>query len=160
MSKCNCNYRNGSDNQDFLVSVPGGTDADATYIIGLTHNTCGGRKMLVADATHPVTANLEAVAIGAPVNVGNGALCQECVIAGTVTYKACGACEPRTEYVSTQCCLPCSSTTTPNVALGEVVASPKPITYYQQSGCGCCQGTYPWTNQIAITTSINVTPAT
>jgi hypothetical protein len=40
-----------------------------------------------------------------------------------------------------------------------VAASPKPITYYQNNGCGCCQGTYPCTNRIAITTSINVTTA-
>jgi hypothetical protein len=38
-----------------------------------------------------------------------------------------------------------------------VAASPKPITYYQNNGCGCCQGTRPCTNQIALTTSIEVT---
>ena len=155
----NCNCKNGTDVQDFLVSVPGGTEANATYALGLTHYTCGGRKMLVADTTHPVVSNLTAKAIGEPVDIGNGALCQECQIAGTVTYKPCNSCEPRTEYVTTQVCLPCFDATSPTLALGTVVASPKAISYYQNNGCGCCAGTYPCTNQIAITTSINVTPA-
>lgn len=156
---CNCNCKNGSDVQDFLTLVSGGTAANANYIIGLTHYTCGGRKMLVADATHPVIAQLEATPIGQPVDVGNGTYCQECQIAGTVTYKPCGSCTPRTEYVTTQCCLPCSTAVQPKIGIGDVVASPKAITYYQNNGCGCCAGTYPYTNQIAITTSINVTTA-
>ena len=40
---------------------------------------------------------------------------------------------------------------------GEVKASPKPIKYYINNGCGCCQGTRPCTNQIALNTSIQVT---
>ena len=159
MGNCKCNLRNGSDIQDFLVLVPGGTATDATYALGITHYTCGCRKMLVADSIHPVIANLEATPIGTPIDIGNGAYCQECQIAGTVTYKPCGCCEPRTEYVTTQVCLPCSSAVTPKVGIETVVASPKPITYYQNNGCGCCAGTYPSTNQIAITTSINVATA-
>ena len=34
---CKCRCKNGSDVLDFLTSVPGGTAADATYEIGLTH---------------------------------------------------------------------------------------------------------------------------
>lgn len=157
MANCNCVYKNGSDVLDFLVPFPGGTEANASYVIGLTHNTCGGRKMLVADPTHPVVASLTATPVGAPVNVGNGALCQECQIAGTVTYKPYNSCEPRTEYVSQRVCLPCSEATSPTLTIGEVAASPKPITYYQSDGqCGCCQGTLSCTNRIALTTSINV----
>ena len=155
MRNCNCNCRNGSDVQDFLVSVPGGTDADASYVLGLTHYTCGNRKMAVEDAAHPVKADLTATLVGTPVSVGNNAYCIECLISGTVTYKGCGCCSPRVEYVSYQCCLPCSSTTVPTITIGDVVASPKAITYYQ----GCCQGTYPCTNRIALTTSLNVTTA-
>lgn len=154
-----CKCKNGSDVQDFLLTVPGGTAADATYLLGLTHYTCGGRKMLVSDAVHPVIAQLDVTPIGTPIDAGNGAFCQECQVAGTVTYKPCNSCEPRTEYVTYQCCLPCSSAVTPKLAIETVVASPKPINYYQSNGCGCCQGTYPWTNQIAITTSINVVTA-
>lgn len=156
---CNCNCKNGSDVQDFLVPVAGGTAANATYAIGLTHYTCGGRKMLVADTIHPVIAQLDVTPIGSPIDIGNGAFCQECQIAGTVTYKPCGSCEPRTEYVTTQVCLPCSSDVVPKVGIETVVASPKAITYYRNNGCGCCAGTYSYTNQIAITTSINVATA-
>ena len=156
---CNCNCKNGADAKDFLTLAPGGTATDATYVLGLTHYTCGGRKMLVADPTHPVVCNLTIKALGTPVDVGNGTYCQECQIYGTVTYKPCGSCVPREEYVTFQDCLPCSSTTTPTVTIGTVVASPKPITYYQNNGCGCCSGTYPCTNRIAITTSVNITTA-
>lgn len=151
---CNCKCKkNGSTVLDFLIP----SEAAGVYVIGLTQNTCGGRQMLLNDPTHPVIANLEVKAIGQPINVGNGAYCQECQIAGTVTYCPCGSCSPRTEYVSYQCCLPCSSDAQPTLTIGTVTASPKPITYYQNTGCGCCQGTKPCTNQIALTTSIQVT---
>ena len=159
MAYCNCNVRNGADVQDFLVSVPGGTAANATYQIGLTHYTCGNRKMSLNDQTHPVVANLTATPIGSPIDVGNGSYCQECLIAGTVTYCPCNSCSPQTEYVSKRICLPCSTATSPTLTIGTVVASPKPIMVYVNGGCGCCQQATPCTNQIAITTSINVTPA-
>lgn len=159
MSNCNCNCRckNGSDALDFLLPAPGGTETDAAYIIGLTHNTCGGRNLLVADATHPVLSQLTATPIGQPVDLGNGVLCQECLIAGTVTYCPCNACSPQVEYVSMNVCLPCSTATSPTLTIGKVAASPKPVTVYVNNGeCGCCQQTKPCTKQIAITTSINV----
>lgn len=159
MAYCNCNVRNGSDVQDFLVPNPGNTDADATYQIGLTHFTCGNRKMSLNDQTHPVVANLTATPIGSPIDVGNGSYCQECLIAGTVTYCPCNSCSPQTEYVSKRICLPCSAATSPTLTIGTVAASPKPIMVYVNGGCGCCQQATPCTNQIAITTSINVTPA-
>ena len=159
MCNCKCN-KNGADVQDFLLPAPGGTETDATYVLGLTHNTCGARKMLLSDPAHPVTAALTATAVGTPVNVGNGTFCQECLVSGTVTYKPCGSCEPHTEYVSYQCCLPCPAATSPTLAIGTVAASPKPITFYQTTSCGCCHGTMSCTNKIAITTSINVTAGT
>lgn len=157
---CNCNFKNGQDVQDFLVPVPGGTATDATYEIGLTHFSCGNRQMLLADPTHPVICELTATAVGTPISVGNDAYCQECQIAGTVTYRPCNSCSPRVEYVSKRVCLPCSAATSPTLTIGTVAASPKAITrYVNTGGCGCCQSTKPCTNQIAITTSINVATA-
>ena len=156
MRNCNCCCKNGSEKLDFLIPFPGGTPTDASYEIGLTHFTCGGTKMLLNDPTHPVISQLDVILVGTPVDLGDGNFCQECEIAGTVTYKPCGCCNPRTEYVSYGLCLPCSSAVSPNISLGNVVASPKAINYYQNNGCGCCQGTYQNTNQITITTSINV----
>lgn len=153
-----CNCKNGTDQPDFLTPVPGGTPANATYQLGLTHYTCGCRKMLLADPTHPVIAELTVTPIGTPIDLGNDTFCQECVIAGTVTYCPCNSCSPRVEYVSHRECLPCSSDAVPTITVGTVAASPKPIKVYVNNGCcGCCQKTLPCTNQIAITTSINVT---
>lgn len=157
---CNCNCKNGQDNLDFLVPYPGGTPADATYEIGLTHFTCCRRNMQLVDPLHPVIAQLTATPVGAPIDLGNNAFCQEVQLAGTVTYCPCNSCSPQTEYVSKRICLPCSEATSPILTIGTVAASPKPIMVYQNNGdCGCCQSTKPCTNQIAITTSINVTPA-
>lgn len=158
MGKCNCIIKNGSDVKDLYLAVPGGTEADATYLFGLTHYTCGCQKMLIADVAHPVKADLSIQPVGLPVDVGNGTLCQEFLISGTVTYCPCGSCRPETEYVTYSDCAPCSSPTQAVLALGEVIASPKPIIVYERTSCGCCQKTLPSTNQIVITTSINVTP--
>lgn len=147
------NCKNGSDVPDFLLS----SETTGVYVIGLSHFTCGQRKMLLSDPTHPVVANLAVTPVGEPISVGNSQYCQECLLSGTVTYCPCGSCEPRTEYVSYQCCLPCTSATQPTLTLGEVKASPKPIKYYMNNGCGCCQGVRPCTNVIAITTSVQVT---
>ena len=149
----NCNCKNGQDILDFLLS----TSTDGVYALGLTHYTCGQRKMALSDPSRPVIANLTVAAVGDPISVGNSEYLQECLVSGTVTYCPCGSCEPRTEYVSYQCCLPCTSATQPTLTIGEVTASPKPIKYYIVNGCGCCQGTKPCTNQIALNTSIQVT---
>ncbi len=160
---CNCNCKNGNDKKDFLTPFPGNTPADSTYILGLTHFTCCNRKMALADTEHPVKAELTVTPVGTPIYVGtdgNDSYCQECLIRGTVTYCPCGSCSPQTEYIYHRECLPCSSATTPTITVGTVAASPKPINVYVNNGCcGCCQQTKPCTNQIAITTSLNVTTA-
>ena len=150
---CNCNCKNGSDNLDFLLA----SETAGVYGIGLTHYTCGGRKMLLADPAHPVVTDLQVSPVGNPQDLGNGIYCQEFLLAGTVTYCPCGSCEPRTEYVSLSDCVLTTSATQPKLGIGTVQASPKPITYYMSNGCGCCKATRPCTNQIAITTSIEVT---
>jgi len=150
---CNCNCKNGSDVQDFLTA----SETAGVYVLGLTHYTCGNRKLLVGDASYPAVAELKATAVGQPIDVGNGMYCQECQVSGTVKYKACGCCDAKTEFVNYQCCLPCTTATQPTLTIETVQASPKPITYYENNGCGCCAGVKPCTNQIAITTSIQVT---
>ena len=64
---CNCNCKNGSDVQDFLLS----SETAGVYVLGLTHYTCGNRKMLLADAAHPVISDLQVSPVGQPVDVGN-----------------------------------------------------------------------------------------
>ena len=153
---CNCNCKNGTDALDFISLVPGGEAANATYLIGLTHYTCGNRKLSVDDVTHPVKGELTATVMGVPQNVGNGTFCCEVLISGTVTYKQCGCCSPRTEYVSIERCLPCSSSAVPTVTIGEVVCSPEPIVV---NGNNCCSWTCSGTNKIAITTTVNIATA-
>lgn len=156
---CNCNCKNGRDNLDFLLPADpsGAAEGTTTYIIGLTHNTCGGRNILAADPTHPVLSQLTITPIGTPIDLGNGAYCQECRIAGTVTYCPCGSCHPTSDYVLMDVCLPCPAATSPTLTLGTVAASPKAMTVYRKDACGCCcPTTAACTKQIALTTSIAV----
>ena len=135
-----------------LTTVPGGTAANADYLLALDHYTCGNRKLCVNEA-FPVTADLKATAMGLPVNVGNDTYCQEVLISGSVTYMPyscgcnCNVC-PRTENIYCTLCVPCSSAATPTLTMGTSVASPTNVR-------PCCSVT----NAIAITTSLNVTTA-
>lgn len=155
MCNCKCNCKNGSDMKDFLLE----SEVSGVYAFGLTHYTCGNRKMSLNDPAHPILCNLNIEPVGDPVNLGNGIYCQEILISGTVTYRPCGSCRPEPEYVTWYDCITCTSATQPKLALGEVNANPKPITYYINNGCECCRAQKPCTNQIAITTSIEVTSA-
>lgn len=143
---------NGKTSVISLTTIPGGTAANASYLLALEHFTCGNRKLCTQEA-FPVTANLKAQVMGAPISVGNGAYCCEVLISGTVTYMPytcgcnCNVC-PRTENVYTTICVPCSSAVAPTLTVGESVATPTNVR-------PCCNVT----NCIAITTSLNVATA-
>ena len=145
----NCN-NNGKTFVVSLTTIPGGTAANASYLLALDHYTCGNRKLCTQEV-FPVTADLKATAIGLPVDVGNSSYCQEVLISGTCTYMPyqagcnCGVC-PRTENIYCTICVPCSAATSPTLAVGTSVAAPTNVQ-------PCCSVT----NAIAITTSINVT---
>lgn len=133
-----------------LTTVPGGTAANANYLLALDHFTCGNRKLCINEA-YPVTADLKATPVGLPVDVGNGTFCQEVLITGTCTYMPyvygcnCNVC-PRTENIYCSICVPCLSAASPTLAVGKSVAAPTNI-----------QACSNITNAIAITTSLNVT---
>ena len=133
-----------------LTTIPGGTAANANYLLTLDHFTCGNRKLCTQEM-FPVTADLKATAIGLPVNIGNGSFCQEVLISGSVTYMPyvcgcnCNVC-PRTENIYCTICVPCSSAVSPTLTIGNSVAAPT-------GAQPCCS----ITNAIAITTSLNVT---
>lgn len=138
-----------------LTTVPGGTAANANYLLALDHYTCGNRKLCSQGEVFPVTADLKATAIGAPVDVGNGTFCQEVLISGTCTYMPyrcgcqcqCGVC-PVTDNIYCTICVPCSSAVTPTLTIGTSVASPTNV-----------QPCNNVTNCVAITTTLNVTTA-
>lgn len=137
-----------------LTTIPGGTAANADYLLALDHYTCGGKKLCTQEV-FPVTADLKATPLGAPVDVGNGSFCQEVLISGSVTYMPykcgcqcqCGVC-PVTENIYCTICVPCSSAVTPKVGIETAVASPTNV-----------QPCSNVTNAIAITTSLNVATA-
>lgn len=147
-----CNCKNGATELDFLSLVPGGTAADATYQIGLTQFTCGGRKMPVDADANSVFADLKASVVGTPQSLGNDTYCCEVQLIGTMTYRPCGSCEPREVFVTKQFCVPCSSATAPTLTLGSVVAQPEPLMYFN----GCSQCGLPGTDRVALTMSLNV----
>ena len=144
-----CN-NNGKTYVVSLTTIPGGTAADASYLLALDHYTCGNRKLCVNEV-FPVTADLKFTALGVPVNVGNDSYCCEVLVSGSVTYMPyvcgcnCNVC-PRTENIYTTICVPCSSAAVPTLAGGTAVASPTNVQ-------PCCNVT----NAIAITTTLNVT---
>lgn len=147
----NCN-NNGKTFVVSLTTIPGGTAANASYLLQLDHYTCGGRKLCTQEV-FPVTADLKATAIGLPVSVGNGAYCQEVLVSGSCTYMPyvygcnCNVC-PRTENIYCTICVPCSSAASPTLTVGDSVAAPTNVQ-------PCCSVT----NAVAITTSLNVTTA-
>ena len=135
-----------------LTTVPGGTAANANYLLALDHYNCGGRKICVNEA-FPISADLKATAIGLPVDVGNGTFCQEVLVSGTCTYMPyvcgcqCNVC-PRTENIYCSICVPCSSNVAPTLTIGASKAAPTNVQ-------PCCNVT----NCIAITTTLNVATA-
>lgn len=143
-----CN-QNGKTLVEYLTPVPGGTAADASYLLALDHFTCGNRKLCTQEI-FPVTADLKFTPLGTPVDIGNGTYCQEVLCSGTVTYMPyvcgcqCGVC-PRTENIYCTFCVPCSAATTPTLTAGTAVASPTNVQP--------CQNV---TNAIAITCTVNV----
>lgn len=145
----NCN-NNGKTFVVSLTTIPGGTAANASYLLQLDHYTCGNRKLCTQEV-FPVSADLKARALGAPVDVGNGSFCQEVLVSGTCEYLPytcgcnCNVC-PRQDNIYCTVCVPCSAATTPTLTIGTSVASPTNV-----------QPCDNVTNCIAITTTLNVT---
>ena len=147
----NCN-NNGKTFVVSLTTIPGGTAANANYLLQLDHYTCGNKKLCTQEV-FPVTANLKATPLGAPVALpvnGTTQYCQEVLISGTCTYMPytcgcqCNTC-PRTDNIYTTICVPCSSNATPTLTIGTSQAAPTNVQ-------PCCNVT----NCVAITTTLNV----
>lgn len=147
----NCN-NNGKTFVISLTTFPGGTPADANYLLQLDHYTCGNRKLCTQEV-FPVTADLKATPLGLPVAVpvnGTTEYCQEVLISGTCSYMPykCGCqCDlcPVTDNIYCTVCVPCSSAATPTLAIGTSQAAPTGVK-------PCCNVT----NCIAITTTLNI----
>lgn len=152
-----CN-RNGRTEVVSLTPYLGGTAANANYLLSLNFHTCGNKKLCTHEI-FPVTADIKFRVMGQPVFVGNNIngeanYCCDVLITGTVTYMPyivggcqCGVC-PRTDNIYTTICMPCSSAAIPTLTAGNAVAVP--------TGAQPCDSI---TNEIAITTSVNISTA-
>jgi hypothetical protein len=149
-----CN-NNGQTYVDTCIPAPGATATDATYVVDLTHYTCGNRKICINGA-YPITADLNYRVLGTPQLVGNETYQCDILITGTCTYMpyvsgqnqcgcGCNVC-PQTENLWATVSVPVSSSTIPTVTKGAAVASPTNVK-------DCCSVT----NAVSIVDSFNLT---
>ena len=123
---------NGQTFVDYLSPAPGSTAESATWQMGLTHFTCGNKKMCVNNADgFPVASNLDVQVIDGPRLLGNGQYCCMVRCICDVTYQqvyGCGCCPNtclQTEKVVATKCVPVANdnpvTVTPNGVLCDPV---------------------------------------
>jgi hypothetical protein len=148
-------YNNGQTLVNTCIPAPGATATSATYVVDLTHYTCGNRK-ICANGAYPVTADLNYRVMGTPESVGNDTYQCDVFISGTVTYMpyvcgqdncGCNVC-PRTENIWATVSVPVTSDTIPTVTKGLAMAQPTNLK-------DCCS----ITNAISIVDSFNLATA-
>lgn len=109
-----------------MTPFPGATDTEASYLINLTHYTCGGRKICALES-FPITANLN-YTIQDTVEVGKGLYDMTVLATGTITYmpynpgRPCNTC-PITEPIYTYLSVPVTANVGNSIAPNEVVCS-------------------------------------
>lgn len=132
-----CNNQNGRTYVNTLTPVPGGTATETTYVVDLTHYTCGNRKICSSSA-YPLNGTLSYRAVGTPVQVGDGAYVADVLITGNVSYMpyrncgcsggscscSCGCQCPITENVWERVSIPVTAATVPTLTAGDVVVKP------------------------------------
>ena len=150
-----CNIYHGQTFVNTVTPAPGATATNATYVVDLTHYTCGNRK-ICANGAYPVTADLNYKMVGSPQPVGNGTYVQDVLITGTCNYMpyrqnqggGCGCQCPVTENVWATVSIPLGSATVPTLTAGETIASPTNLR-------DCCSVT----NAVSLVCSFNAATA-
>lgn len=151
-----CNY-NGQTFVNTCIPAPGESASDVTYVVDLTHYTCGNRK-ICANGAYPVTGDLKYKVVGTPQPVGNDIFVLDILITGTCTYMpyrngqsqcGCFCCCPVTENIWATVSVPVNSAEVPTITAGEVIASPTNLK-------DCCN----ITNAVSLVSSFGVAPAT
>lgn len=151
------NCRNGQTYVNTCIPAPGATATDATYVLNLTHYTCGQKK-ICANGAYPITANLDYRVLGTPESVGNDTYNCSVLVTGSVTYMPyksngygcscnCPAC-PVTENVWTTLSVPVTTDAIPALTAGDCVCEATEL-----RDCSSL------TDAVSITTSFNVAPA-
>ena len=119
--------KNGSTDVNFLTPYPVAGAGTDSYLLQLTHYTCGNRQMCLNNADGlPIVSNLTLQQIGEIVPLGNDTYCCEVRCVCDLTYQQISgnACCPNTCLVTEKCvvtvCVPVLSsdpvTLTPNGA--------------------------------------------
>ena len=145
-----CN-NNGRTFLNSLVPVPGATADSASYLMSLTHYTCGGRRICSLES-FPVTADLK-YTVQSIEPVGNDVYNANVLATGTCTYMPynpgcpCNNC-PVTEPIYAYLSVPLASSEVPTVSAGESICS--------LNGVSCACNT---SSSINITTSFEVATA-
>lgn len=119
-----CN--NGKTFLNSLVPFPGSTADAASYLINLTHYTCGGRRICSLES-FPVTADLK-YTVQSIDQVGDGLYDMKLLATGTVSYMPynpscpCGSCpvaEPIYAYLS----VPVTAEAAPTITPGQTICA-------------------------------------
>lgn len=148
-----CFNTNGQTYVNTCVPVPGASATSATYVVDLTHFTCGNRK-ICANGAYPVTGSLSYKVLDAPKSVGNNSYVVDVLITGTCTYLpyrtgqstcGCGCNCPISENVWATVSVPVASAAVPTITAGDVLASPTNLR-------DCCSVT----NAVSLVSSFNL----
>ena len=116
-----CSSNSGNTYLNSLVPYPGSTGTEASYLINLSHYTCGGRRICSVEA-FPVTANLN-YAVQSVSNVGDGLYYANILATGSVSYKPnCANC-PVSEPIYAFLSVPLTAATVPTVEAGACLCS-------------------------------------
>ena len=137
---------NGKTYVNYLTPVvSGSTETSATYMLGLTHYTCGNKKMCVNNSNgFPVASSLDVQILGAPrlipSSVGNSEVyCCDVRCICDLTYEQVygyGCCPNtclQTEKVVAVVCVPVTSPDMPTITASGVVADAV------KTSCGCSE---------------------
>ena len=117
---------NGKTFLNSLTPFPGGTEAATSYLIDLTHYTCGGRRICALES-YPVTADLN-YKVQSVEEVGKGLYELNLLATGSVSYLPyspgcpCNVC-PVTEPIYAYISVPVTANTGIDVVPGETVTS-------------------------------------
>ena len=147
---------NGKTFVNWLTPGNGATDTSTPWQVGLTHYTCGNKKMCVNSADgFPVASALDVQVIGGPNPIPNSnQYCCDVRIICDVTYQqvcGCGCYQsscPITEKVVATICVPCGETL-PTVANIGVTCDPANVQ------CGCSV-----TNEMSLNVAFTLETAT
>ena len=148
--------KNGQTYVDYLSPLPGGTAESATWQMGLTHYTCGNKKMCVDSAEgFPAASNLDVQVISGPRLVGNDQYCCMVRVICNVIYKqvwGCGCC-PNTciqdEKIVATKCVPVANDNPVTVTANGVLCDAVNVQ------CGCST-----TNECSLTVGFTLEQAT